>query len=96
MTTDIPPKPKTLPGSEARERLAASGFSQLAADSARPNAQLWRNSSGKVVSLDFTDSSFEHCWLDSLEVALESQHLVPAHPWSSWWADILGKNYRPS
>lgn len=94
--TGIPPRPNTVPAAEARERLFAARFSQLPDDPSRPRTQLWKNSNGKVVSVDFTDETLAECWEESLELALTAKDLVPAHPWSSWWASILGKDYKPS
>ena len=90
-------QPKTTLGSEAFRRLVADGFAQIQApiDESRPYTQLWKNGNGKVVSVEFTDSTFENCWTETLEIALREKNTIPAHPWSPWWAAILGPKYRP-
>ncbi|WP_155251392.1 hypothetical protein [Bradyrhizobium japonicum] len=95
-TPVIPPKPNTVVASMAYKRLGDAGFTQLPDDSSRPRTQLWKNARGKTVSVDFTDETFQFCWEESLDTALKRQYSVPAHPWSPWWATILGSNYRPS
>jgi hypothetical protein len=88
--------PPTVPADEAYRRLGAAKFTQhLANASERPRTQMWLNQHGKVVYVDFVDDTFRHCWQESLEIALGSAEIVPAHPWSPWWAALLGIAYKP-
>src|ERR1700730_4045281 len=88
-------QPKTVTASETFRRLLADGFTQIQTppDPSRPHTQLWKNRHGKVVSIDYTDATFERCWEATLDIAISAKDTIPAHPWSPWWATILGDKY---
>ena len=89
---DIPQIPPTTPKAEAHARLKAARFERLHINADRtPRCELWQNQHGKVVIIDFTDPTWEHCWSESLETALNARDSKPADPFASFWATIFSK-----
>jgi hypothetical protein len=88
--TQQAPLPATTTAEEARRQLIAEGFDMLPPDDHRPRTQMWRNRHGKIVYVDFTDETFQHCWTESLRIAVAARDVIPAHPWPSMWEAVLG------
>jgi hypothetical protein len=87
-----PPAPPTTPKAEAHARLKAAEFSRLHINAVRtPHCELWQNRHGKTVNIDYVDSSFEHCWTESLETAPNARDSIPADPFAGFWETIFSR-----
>jgi hypothetical protein len=84
--------PPTASKAEAHARLTAAEFTRLQINATRtPRCELWQNKHGKVVNVDYIDSTFETCWLESLENALQHREATPMSPFASLWETLLAK-----
>jgi hypothetical protein len=87
---DVPSLPPTTPKTEAHERLRKAGFEMLfIAAHATPRCELWKNRHGKTVTVDFSDTTFEHVWTESLELALQERETKPKDPFAGYWRTIF-------
>jgi hypothetical protein len=93
---DAPQVPPTTPKAEAHARLIEAGFTRLHINATRvPRCELWQNKHGKTVNVDYTDSTFDRCWTESLENALQQRDSIPASPFASLWTTLLAKGASP-
>jgi hypothetical protein len=60
-----------------------------------PRCELWQNKHGKTANVDYTDSTFEYCWTETLEIALQQRDSTPASPFASFWDTLLTKGTSP-
>ncbi len=87
---DIPQIPPTTPKAEAHARLREADFEMLFLGvHATPRCELWKNRHGKTVTVDFTDTTFEHVWTESLETAMNARDSVPANPFAGLWTTLF-------
>ena len=86
-----PEQPDTTPAEEARDRMIGAGFQRVAVIPHRsPRGELWKNTHGKHVSIDFTDD-FLSVFTETLETALNARNSKPAQPYASLWNALFGK-----
>lgn len=88
---DIPPDGCTSKA-EAHARLSAAEFTRETINPwTLPRCELWKNKHGKIVTVDFIDSTFKYCTTDTLEIALQARDSVPSNPRAGLWDIIFGK-----
>jgi hypothetical protein len=84
--------PPTTRKADAHSRLFAAGFEWLAPINRQtaPRCELWQNRQGKIVTVDYTDSTREFCFTETLDTALDEKDSMPADPHASLWSIIFG------
>jgi hypothetical protein len=47
------------------------------------------------VNVDYVDSTFERCWTESLENALQHRDSIPMSPFAALWETLLAMDVSP-
>jgi hypothetical protein len=73
-------KPNTLPAAEGQVRLKAAGFTRLFIVTPPNPCELWQNRHRKTVQIQYSDTSYEWYWEETIDEALKHQDAHPKNP----------------